>query len=155
MSDSAALQELIDKAAVSDVVYSYATAVDTRDWALFRSLFMDPLLLDFSTFHPSLKREISVDELLEISMKLSGFDSTQHLMGNHRHTIDGDRATCISYLHAGHFMTRDGKQYASFLCGYYTYEMQRRPDGWKIDRYGLTVTAEYGDLQVMEWAGLR
>ena len=67
MSDANALQELIDRAAISDMVHAYATAVDTRDWELFRSLFVDPLLLDFSSFHPSLKREITVDELLEIA----------------------------------------------------------------------------------------
>ena len=155
MSDANALQELIDRAAISDMVHAYATAVDTRDWELFRSLFVDPLLLDFSSFHPSLKREITVAELLEITKKISAFDSTQHLSGNHRHTIEGDRATCVSYLHAGHFMTRDGVKYEGFLCGYYTYGFQRRADGWKIDRYGLTVTAEYGEPRVFEWAGLR
>ena len=155
MIDEKAVRQLIDRAAISDVVTAYATAVDTQDWDLFRSLFMDRLHLDFSTFHPSLKRDLSIDELLDITKKMAGFDATQHLSTNHRHTIEGDRATCVSYMHAGHFMTRDGKKYACFLYGYYTYGLQRAGEGWKIDSYGLTVTAEYGDPRVFEWAGLR
>ena len=154
MIDEKAVQQLIDRAAVSDVVTAYATAVDTRDWELFRSLFADRLHLDFSTFHPSLKRDMPFEELLEISKNLASFDATQHLSTNHRVTVDGDRARCVSYMHAGHFMTRDGEKYACFLYGYYTYELQRAGEGWKIDSYGLTVTAEHGDPRVFEWAGL-
>ena len=155
MIDEKALQELIDRAAISDVLNSYATAVDTRDWPLFRSLFTDPLFLDFSTFHPSLKREMALDELMEITMRMAAFDATQHLSSNHRHTIEGDRGTCVSYMHASHFMKHDGQDHYCLLCGYYTYELQRTGDGWKIDRYGLTVTGQDGDPRVFEWAGLR
>ena len=155
MTEENALRELIDRAAISDVLHAYATAVDTRDWTLFRSLFVDPLFLDFRTFHPSLFREMPVDELVEISMRLAAFDATQHISSNHVHRLDGDRATCVSYAQAGHFLKRDGRQYACFLHGHYTYELVRRSDGWKITRYGLEVTAELGDSQIFEWVGLR
>ena len=155
MIDEASIQTLIDRAAISDVLITYATAVDTRDWALFRSLFIDPLFLDFRSFHPSLYRELSVDELLEICQRMSAFDATQHLSSNHVHTINGDRATCVSYMQAGHFLKRDGENHVCFLYGYYTYELLRTGDGWKIERYGLNVTAEHGDPRVFEWAGLR
>jgi hypothetical protein len=155
MIDEAQIRALIDRAAISDVVNAYATAVDTRDWDGFRALFLDPLFLDFRSFHPSLYRELSVEELVEISRKVAAFDATQHLSANHVHRIEGDRATCVSYMHAGHFLTRDGAQHACFLYGYYTYELQRTDAGWKIARYGLQVTAQHGDPRVFEWAGLR
>ncbi len=155
MIEEKAVQALIDRAAISDVVTLYATAVDTRDWTLFRSLFMDQIFIDFRSFHPSLYREVSLDELVEISSQLSAFDATQHLSTNHVHRIEGDTATCVSYMHAGHFLKREGVDYFCFLYGYYTYALQRRPNGWKINRYGLNVTAQHGDPRVFEWAGLR
>lgn len=155
MIDEAELRLLIDRASISDVVNAYAAAVDGRDWDQFRSLFADRLFLDFRSFHPSLYRELSVDELVEMTRAIAGFDATQHLSANHAHRIAGDRATCTSYMHAGHFLKRDGADHACFLYGFYTYELQRAGKGWKIDRYGLQVTAQHGDPRVFEWVGMR
>jgi len=153
--NAAAVQALIDRGAISDVVNAYATAVDRRDWGLFRSVFTDPVFIDFRSFHPSLHRELSLDELVEITRGIAAFDATQHISSNHVHTISGDRATCVSYMHAGHFLRRDGTDHACFLYGYYTYELLRNGSGWKVDRYGLQVTAQYGEPRVFEWVGMR
>ncbi|MCB2076905.1 MAG: nuclear transport factor 2 family protein [Novosphingobium sp.] len=147
------IQTLIDRAAISDVVIAYATAVDTRDWDLLRSLFTDHVFYDFRTFDPDLYAEISVDELVERAMKLAAFDSTQHISSNHRHTIVGDRATCVSYMQASHFLARDGESSHCILYGFYTNDLVRTGQGWKIDRYALTVTGQTGDPRVFEWAG--
>jgi SnoaL-like domain len=155
MIDEQAVQQLIDRSAVSDVVNAYATAVDTRDWALFGSIFADSLFLDFRSFHPSLYKQVSREELIEISKSVEAFDATQHLSANHRHTIHGDRATCVSYMHAGHFLKREGADHACFLYGYYTYELARHGVGWRIDKYGLQITAQFGEPKVFEWVGMR
>jgi len=154
MIDEAAVQGLIDRAAVSDVVHAYATAVDSRDWGLFGSLFADTLFLDFRSFHPSLYKTVTREELIGITRSIEGLDATQHLSTQHRHSIDGNRATCISYMHAGHFLTREGQQHACFLYGHYTYELVRNGPGWIIDRYGLQITARFGEPRLFEWAGM-
>lgn len=155
MIDERAVQQLIDRMAVSDVVNAYATAVDTRDWALFGSLFADSLFLDFRSFHPSLYKQVTREELIEISKSVGAFDATQHLSANHRHSFAGDRATCVSYMHAGHFLKRDGVDHACFLYGYYTYELERHGKGWRIDKYGLQVIAQFGEPKVFEWVGMK
>jgi hypothetical protein len=155
MRDDVQIRGLIDRAAISDVVNTYAWAVDSRDWDRFRSLFMDSIFIDFRSFDPSLYRQMTLDELVDITSALAAFDATQHLSANHVHSIDRDRARCVSYMHAGHFLTRNGDQHFCFLYGFYTYELQRVKDGWKIDRYGLQVTAQHGEPRVFEWVGLR
>jgi hypothetical protein len=155
VSEQNALKTLLDRAAISDVLIAYASAVDRRNWALFRSLFTDRVFLDFRTFDPKLYREMPADELVEISKRVGAFDATQHISTNHVHTIDGDRATCVSYMQAGHFLKRDDGEHVCFLYGYYTYSLVRTAAGWKIDRYALTVTAQQGDPRVFEWVGLR
>ncbi|MGE3692338.1 MAG: nuclear transport factor 2 family protein [Novosphingobium sp.] len=149
------MQRLIDRTAVSDAVNAYATAVDTRDWELFGSLFADKLFLDFRSFHPSLYREVTREELVGITRSIEAFDATQHLSCNHRHSFSGDRATCVSYMHAGHFLKRDGEEHACFLYGHYTYELFRSGDGWLIDKYGMQITAQFGEPKVFEWVGMR
>ncbi|MBW8754598.1 MAG: nuclear transport factor 2 family protein [Sphingomonadales bacterium] len=155
MIEQAEIRALIDRAAISDVINAYATAVDTRDWDLFRSLFAPRVFLDFRSFHPSLYRELAVDELVGITKGIAAFDATQHLSANHVHRLAGSRATCTSYMHAGHFLKRDGQEHACFLYGYYTYELERTAEAWKIDRYALQITAQHGDPRVFEWAGMR
>lgn len=155
MIKDAEVRTLIDRAAISDVVNAYASAVDGRDWDRFRSLFFDSVFIDFRSFAPDLYRQLSLDELVTITQGLAAFDATQHLSTNHVHTIDGDRARCVSYMHAGHFLTHEGEAHACFLYGHYTYELQRVGTGWKIDRYGLQVTAQHGDPRVFEWVGMR
>ena len=77
------------------------------------------------------------------------------MSANHRHSFAGARATCVSYMHAGHFLKRDGVDHACFLYGYYTYELFRDGAGWRIDKYGLQITAQFGEPKVFEWAGMR
>lgn len=149
------LQTLLDRAAISDVVHAYARAVDQRDWTAFRNLFTDRVFVDMRSFDPDRYLEVSVDELVELAMPLSAFDATQHVSSNHYHEIDGDRAICVSYMQAGHFLKRADGDFHCFLYGYYTYSLVRSEAGWKISRYALNVTAQQGDPRVFLWAGLR
>ena len=51
-------QALADRAAISDVVIQYATALDRRDWALLRAILTDPVHIDYSSFDPALDLEM-------------------------------------------------------------------------------------------------
>ena len=35
-------------------MYGYATGIDTRDWALFRSIFADEVTIDFTSYNHAL-----------------------------------------------------------------------------------------------------
>jgi hypothetical protein len=120
-----------------------------------RQVFTDRVFLDFRTFDPALHREMAADEVVDLARRLAAFDATQHMSTNHVHTIEGDRATCVSYMQAGHFLTRPDGPYACFLYGYYTNGLERTAAGWKIARCALTVTAQQGDPRAFEWAGFR
>jgi hypothetical protein len=47
--DEHRLQQVSDRAEISDVQLRYATAVDSRDWGLLRTCFTDDLEADFSS----------------------------------------------------------------------------------------------------------
>lgn len=143
---------IADRLAISDIIIRYATALDTRDWTLLRSILSDRVRIDYTSFDPDLDLEMDAAEWVHRVRGLAGFDATQHLSTNHRHHIDGDTATCISYMHAGHFLKHEGRDYACFLYGYYTSDLVRSADGWRVCGVRLNITARHGDERVFGWA---
>ena len=140
--------QLQDRAAISDVVIAYATALDRRDWALMRSLLCDPVAIDYTSFDPALDLEMPADEwVARVTEGLSGFDATQHLSSNHVHLAEGaDAARCVSQMQALHVLAEAGGEPAvCTLHGYYTTRLVRQPDAWRIRGVRLVITARTGD----------
>ena len=150
------LRQVADRTAISDVVYRYATAMDSRDWPLFQSCFADEVEIDFSSWHPDVQFTVTASDWVQrVKIGLSGFDTTQHYSSNHVHTLDGDRATCVSYMRAEHFLTTENGLEECTLGGYYTNTLIRTGDGWKIKRCQLTITWFRGDYTIFERARAR
>jgi hypothetical protein len=107
--------------------------------------------IDYRSFDPSLDLTLPVADWIDKIRRLEGFDATQHLRTNHVHTVSGDRARCVSYMQAGHFLARDGITHACFLYGHYTNDLVRTGSGWKIEKCALTITARTGENRVFDW----
>ena len=112
------LETLIARAEISDVVNRYATGIDRRDWTLYRSIFADEVDFDFTTWSGGEPRRVKGDDWVAgVRDGLSGFDATQHLSMNHVHTIEGEDATCVSYMIALHYLVVDGDRQMQGLGG--------------------------------------
>jgi len=156
MSNGLTIDTLIDRAEISDVVLCYATAVDTRDWALYQSIFTEPLTVDFSSWSGDPEVTIPVSEWVDLVRKtLSGFDATHHLSSNHVISVSGDSATCVSYMVARHYLVDNGERLMHTIGGYYTNQLIRKADGWKIRHCTLKVTWEMGDRHLFDIAARR
>ncbi len=148
-------QILLDRAEISDVFHRYALGVDMRDWEMFRGCFTDDVEADFTSIWPGLVVK-GADEWVERAENLiEGFDATQHIITNHTHDIRGDTAKSTSYLHAQHVVRTPMGNDENVLAGYYQYEMVRTDQGWKIQKYSLTVTWATGNHGVWEVAAAR
>lgn len=150
--DRETLCRLADRAAISDVVIAYASALDRRDWALLRSMLCERVRIDYTSFDPSLDCEMPADEWVDRVRQLEGFTATQHLSSNHVHDIRADEASCISQMQAAHFLRRADGEHVCVLHGQYTHSLLRRADGWKIAACRLTITARTGDARVFDRA---
>lgn len=149
-------QALSDRAAISDAVIGYATALDTQDWTLFGSLFAETVTVDYRSFDPLLFHTLGRNEWVAMmKARFGGFDATQHVSSNHVHRIDGDSALCTSYMQARHFVVRDADTACASFFGYYATRLVRTSDGWRICHLTLTVTARTGNMQVFQWAQAR
>ena len=156
MSKRLTVATLVDRVEISDRVLCYATAVDTRNWALYRSVFTENLTVDFSSWSGEPQKTLPVDEWVDqVRRTLSGFDATQHLSSNHVIDMSGDAATCVSYMVALHYLVEGGERLMHSIGGYYTNQLIKTENSWKISRCALTVTWEMGDRGLFEIAARR
>lgn len=154
MNDDA-LQALLDREAVANVIKRYARAIDTKDWALLETVFTEDLEADFRSFGG---REVQHGRDTWIGIvkgTIAGFDATQHLTGNHVAEVDGDRATLNAYIIAAHWLheSRGDSEYT--VGGDYDIELRREADGWRIRKYTLNVTWHRGNRDLLRQAARR
>ncbi len=145
------LPQLLDRAAISDVVHAYATGLDRRDWTLFRSIFTDAIEMDFASVGLRVGSYDADEWVRDAARLFAGFAATQHTSTNHVHDVRGDEATCTSNMQAEHFVARepddglaDGADRWT-IGGYYTNELVRTADGWKLAKVTLIVTWQTGN----------
>jgi hypothetical protein len=156
--NDSALQSLLDRAAISDVVHAYATGLDRRDWVLFRSIFMDKIEMDFQSVGLR-SGDYDADRWVRDAERLfAGFRATQHTSSNHVHELRSDRATCVSNMQAEHFLLRepddaleDGADRWT-IGGYYINELVRTADAWKLAKVTLNVTWQTGNENLSRMA---
>ena len=145
------LQLLLDRAAISDVVYGYATGLDRRDWRLYRSIFTDEIEMDFESV--GIRAGVyAADKWVRDAKRLFlGFAATQHTSSNHVHDVCGDEATCVSNMQAEHFVESEpgeepppeGLRWT--IGGYYENSLIRSAEGWQLCRVKLNVTWSQGN----------
>ena len=143
-----------EELAVAETVYRYATGVDRRDWALYRSLFADTVAIDCSSYDSDLPlRQMSADEWVAGLVPLfTGLAATQHSMTNPLATIDGDTAAITMYVQAHHvFDPTDAASWYT-IGGYYEDTLARVDGRWLLTGVRLTVTWRAGDPEIMELA---
>ncbi|MCS5634872.1 MAG: nuclear transport factor 2 family protein [Myxococcota bacterium] len=146
------LQLLVDKQAISEVLYNYAAGCDRRDWALFRACFCDPVEIDLSTWNGNPPALVPIDDWVAgVCAGLSGFDATHHLSGNHRVEVDGDRAHATSNIQASHVLGSE----RVVLGGWYDTRLLRQEGRWRIARSQLNVTWREGNEELFAQAAAR
>lgn len=137
------------RTALTDMVVAYATALDTRDWALMRSLLTDPVEIDYGSMG-SIRETIAVDAWLERLNTLKGFDATQHVVTNFRVEADGDAAVCTAYVNALHFLAEGGTDHVAHACGTYIHAFVRTTDGWRIRKATFRLIGHQNGAQAFQ-----
>jgi ketosteroid isomerase-like protein len=140
------LQTLLDEAAIRGVVVRYCRALDDRDWSALADVFV-----------PDATAWLGGDPLLEglpsiegrIRAVLEPLDGSQHMVGNHEVSVDGDTAAHRCYFHAQHIRRRaeGGPHYV--VAGRYIDRFERRPEGWRIVERRLEVMWTEGNPEVV------
>jgi hypothetical protein len=145
-----------DRLNVAETVYLYGYGVDTRDFALFRSIFPEHVAIDFTSFHGGNAMEVAADQWVAGVRRLfTGLAATQHLMTNPLPSVDGDTATCRMYVQAHHVYDADDPASWYTIGGHYDDTLVRSADGpagWLLTGVTLKVLWRRGDPDIMSRA---
>lgn len=117
-----------DVDAIGRVLVRYATAIDTRDWQLFRSCFVDDAACDYGDIG-AFTGVAALTSFMEAAH--AGFGATNHMLSNFAVDVDGDRATARSYVHVVLTFRDDTSAWIDSV-GSYDDTLVRTSDGWRI-----------------------
>ncbi len=124
--DAMNLQELSDRAEISDLLARYARAVDRQDWKLYRSLFTADAQIDYTSVGGVAG---GVEEVVAfLAGAMSMFESIQHLISNVEIEIEGDTASVTAMVY-NPLKLPGSPVWAT--GGWYHHKLVRTSDGWR------------------------
>jgi hypothetical protein len=154
-----ALEELVERARIADVVAGLAHAQDDRDWPALRRLFADAVVQDLSTHHfgrpPT---AVAAADLVELARTtLEGFDCTHHAASNLVIDLSGDEAACRTHMVAYHHVPAEpGVVDHCTMRGYWQLGLRRIDGRWLIHRWAVLRAAPWeGSVDVYALAAAR
>jgi 3-phenylpropionate/cinnamic acid dioxygenase small subunit len=134
-----------DRFAIIAALDRYAECLDTRDWDGLADVFADDVDIDFIAW-----RAHNLDDVRRnISQFLDPCGPSQHLLGNYRITLDGDRASSRCYCRVMHFGKDEhaGKTYETWLE--YADEWRRDAAGWRSEKRVAKAMMQQGDPSLL------
>lgn len=136
--------------------YEYAMGIDTKNFALLRSIFTDEITMDFEDYSGRPASTMKADDWVAgCKIVFTGLDATQHVMSNPMVDIDGDTARCTMYMKAEHFLQNSQGSSEFSLGGYYEDSLQKIDGRWTINAVTLKLFWNRGNRHIMELAAER
>lgn len=129
------VQVLLDERDITRLCHRYATALDSRDWSLLRTCFLESAVAVYEGIGECAGYD-AIEALCRSA--LEPLTRTQHLIGNVDVVVDGQEASCQCYLQAQHVKEGTAGGDLFVLAGRYTDAVVRTDDGWRIARRTLT-----------------
>jgi hypothetical protein len=125
-----------DKEQIAEVLIRYATGIDAKDWPLLRSCWTEDVDADYG----EVGRFSGADAITDLMKRLhSVMGPTYHRLTNFAITVDGERATARSYVHAVLQAVPDDAASWIEALGHYDDELVRTSDGWRIARRATNI----------------
>lgn len=122
--------KLQDHHEISRVLLRYATGIDTRDWALFRSCFADEIEADYGEFGVWTRGD---DICAAMQAMHAGLGPTLHRISNI--VIDGAGEIAHSRAYVDVLLTSAAPGGVGYQgAGYYEDGLVKTDAGWRINR---------------------
>jgi hypothetical protein len=124
MSD---LQQVSDQLEIAALLARYARAVDSKDWALYRSVFTDDAVIDYTSAGAIVGSRDEVTDWL--STGFATIPWSMHYITNIEAQVSDDTARVTAMFYNP--MQLPGMTEPSFCGGYYHHELVRTSHGWR------------------------
>ena len=136
---------------ISETVKAYTHAIDRRDWATYRSLFGDTLIVDYKPRQDDIPTgEIAAEKwVLGAKMSLGKLEATYHHVSTYKIEIDGETAVAVSYYDARHFEPKARGGVTFTQHGEYTHHLRREDGRWLITEVHARVLFAEGNATIL------
>jgi uncharacterized protein (TIGR02246 family) len=124
-----------DRAAISQLMITFVTSLDKRDWEAYANTFTVDGTFEILGQRRTGRPEIAAGPARD----LGGFARTQHLSTNHVVELDGNTATASHYLFAVHVPDADRPAEHADIGGQYICRCVRTPEGWRFSTVSLSI----------------
>lgn len=142
---SSLLRQLLDERDIVAVATRYCRALDTKQWPLLAEVFV----ADATARLGNPTELVGLEAITgRIRNALQHLDDSQHLVGNHEVTVDGDSGAHRCYLQAQHIRQLPDGSPNYIVAGRYEDRVVRTPEGWRIAHRTLTVMWTEGNPAV-------
>lgn len=127
--------DIADVVQIQQLMVRYATGIDTRDWALFRSCFTDDFEADYGR----------IGEWSDPESYTTWMERAHSELGHTLHRITNVAAqslstdSALSRCYVDSLTMRAGNQTGTRATGYYDDELVRQRGRWKIRRRRFTL----------------
>jgi hypothetical protein len=133
-----AVQWLLDRAEIHDLMMQYALGVDLRDYDRIRACFASSFRASYGT------REFrNADALIEFISGVEHFESTTHFLGTQLVDVDGDDAWMRTYSLITHRPQSDDPATHWVAAGQYDDRLVREEGRWRIAERGASAAKEW------------
>lgn len=147
-------QQIQDRLDVIDVCTRMAWHTDRRQWDALAEVFADEVTLDYTSLAGGAPAQVGCDALVGSWRQLLGtMTATQHLLGNHLVTVDGDAAECTAQFQATHLADMAPGEGRWILGGHYRFGLIRVSGQWRISALTMTVAWSSGNQAILGGTG--
>jgi hypothetical protein len=144
---------LLDRTEIVDVTHRMARCLDQLDWVALRQCFRDEIAVRYEHVVDDRVEAMPTAEFVATWRDaMSGLETTQHLLTNHRVVVDGDEATCTAYCLIQHYYPEPSGGCVWTLGGHYDFEFARADDGWRIAELEMAECWAQGNTYLLERA---
>ena len=121
------IQGIADRLEIAELLARYARGLDTKDWDVWRAVFVDDAYIDYRSAGGIDGTRDEVGAWLEKTFEM--FPMSQHAISNIECEIEGDVARVRALFHNP--MQFPGVGGVTFFGGFYHHRMVRTADGWR------------------------
>jgi hypothetical protein len=138
-----ALQEVIDRQQLRDLMSTYGYAVDKRDYDLLLSILTPDVSFDYNNGQI---HWVGAENYPKLIKGLERYRVTMHFMGNQIAQLHGDSATLVTYANAHHVLVQpDGSEMKMMQAIRYNDEAVKVDGKWKTRKRVMEILWQQND----------
>lgn len=123
-------QQMSDRLEIQDLLTSYCSAIDSREWDALDDIFTADAIIDYTEAGGA--RGNLQDTKTYLDKALKPFSGMQHMLGLPMIKVAGDSATARTTLFNPMIINRDDNPHVFFVGMWYVDDLIRTKAGWRI-----------------------